>query len=304
MTSFSPDSGAPRLLAALERLAVRPPQVLLLEGGNEASRLSHALYWAKAVNCPGALAKKDSGKRFAPCGKCPVCQQIEANEYLDLKIYDGRITNKQDEEKPGPIRALNINNMRELKSISATAPHGAGKRVAIFQGMTQTREEALNSLLKTLEEPSLYTLFVLLAPQRQQILPTLVSRSFTLTLPWPDCLATDSNISDWESALARFLENGATFLERASAKGALEAPQAAQLLLACQRSICRIAAKKLDANNPLDKVLENVSHSPQMLATLTRWLAEAQEMLNATVAPARVLEAFASRLFVLVRQRG
>lgn len=288
-----------QLRASLEQLALAPPQSLLLEGGNEQARMEMALFWAKTANCPQALAQKAAGQLASPCGSCPVCMQIDANENLDLLIYDGRISNKQDEDKPGPVRALRMENMRELKSMTATAPHGAGKRVAIFAGMSQTREEALNSLLKTLEEPTDNTLFVLLAPQREQILPTLVSRSFCLTLPWNDSLAREEQIAEWEETLAYFLASGSGFLDKAAGKGALDAGTAASILLCCQRALARILTGR--GRSKIDKALAPLAQNAKKAALANRWLGEAQAMLAANVTPSRTLEALAARLFTLLR---
>ena len=76
-----------------------------------------------------------------------------------------------------------MQRVRELKSRLRDAPHGQGRRVVLLMGLSLNRDEAANALLKALEEPSPTTVFVLLAPQREQLLPTLVSRSFCLTLP-------------------------------------------------------------------------------------------------------------------------
>lgn len=286
--------------ASLERLALSPPQTLLLEGGTEAERLDLALHWAKTANCPSALASQAKDQPAVPCLDCVICRQLQANESLDLLIFDGRIGNRQDDEKPGPIRALRMENMRELKTLTTTAPHGNGKRVAIFQGMSQTREEALNSLLKTLEEPSPHTLFVLLTPQRQQLLPTLVSRSFCLTLPWKGSLESSEALKAWEESLAAFLAGDPAFLDRVGAKGAVDAPEASQIILACQRSLVSALAGR--PGGSLAKALAPLCRDARKAALLSNWLTEAQEMLTATVTPARVLEAFATRMFMLLRQ--
>ena len=180
-----------RLKAVLDNLGAAPPQVLLLEGGSEAQRMDTARYWAMRINCPTA------GTTGTPCLACPSCQQIAAGEHLDLAAYDGRISNREDEENPGPVRAFNMERVRELKVRLRDAPHGQGRRVVLLMGLSLTRDEASNALLKALEEPSNTTVFVLLAPQREQLLPTLVSRSFCLTLPWPDCHADDPDMQPW-----------------------------------------------------------------------------------------------------------
>lgn len=287
-------------LARLEKLALRPPQTLLIEGGSESQRLDTALHWAATINCASAQTARMKNEAGSPCKQCLICQQIQANENIDLLIYDGRITNKQDEEKPGPVKSLRMENMRELKTLTGTAPHGSGKRIVIFQGMSQTRNEALNSLLKTLEEPSQHTLFVLLTPQRDQLLPTLVSRSFCLTLPWTDCLAQDGTMPEWERAFTTFLRQGTGFLESIATRGVATQILAAQIILSVQKALGRALGGKPDG--PLDAELEPLVQSSEKAIQASRWLDEAQIMLTGTVAPARVLEALASRLYLLLRQ--
>lgn len=288
----------PEIAARLDRLALHPPQTLLIEGGTETSRLQSAIYWAASINCENPQISANESR--TPCLDCLTCRQILANENLDLLIYDGRISNRADDEKPGPVKSLRMENMRELKSMVATAAHGGGKRVAIFQGMSQTREEAMNSLLKTLEEPTQHSLFVLLTPQREQLLQTLVSRSFCLTLPWPDCRNRNEELATWENGLADFLARGTGFLERVGGKGAVDAELAAQILLSCQKALGRSLSGC--QNGDLDAALQPLAQNHLKASQASRWLDEAQSMLIATVSPARVLEAFSTRLFTLLRQ--
>lgn len=300
-TRLLPALAAPdfeRSLHTLNILARRPPQVLLLEGGTERQRMDMGLYWAMSANCPDFI----SGNAAAPCLACPVCRQTAAGELLDLWLYDGRISNTLDEEKPGIIRAMSMDNIRALKSSLGAAPHGAGKRVAIFQGLIPSREEAMNSLLKILEEPSATTLFVLLTPQRQRILPTLVSRSFCLTLPWPDSGAQDASLAVWEQSLAEFLMRGNGFLDKIAAKGAVDPTLAEGIILACQKSLARILGGRGEKLSPLDGVLATLAQKPARAARLCLWFAEAQEMLRDTVNPTRALEAFSCRLYSLLRE--
>lgn len=287
------DQAFDRLKSVLNRLGDAPPQVLLLEGGTEAQRLDAARYWAARVNCPNAATAG------APCLACPACLQIAAGEHLDLAAYDGRISNREDEENPGPVRAFNMERVRELKARLRDAPHGQGRRVVLLMGLGLTRDEAANALLKALEEPSATTVFTLLAPQREQLLPTLVSRSFCLTLPWPDSLCDDADMQPWEDALANFLLQGQGFLDKISAKGALDAASAARLLLCCQKAMSRILAETSAPEHKLDTAFATLSDRGR--ATACQWFTEAQEALNYGVAPPRVLEALAARLFALRR---
>ena len=285
-----------RLKAVLDNLGAAPPQVLLLEGGSEAQRLDTARYWAMRINCPTA------DTTGAPCLACPSCQQIAAGEHLDLAAYDGRISNRDDEENPGPVRAFNMERVRELKVRLRDAPHGQGRRVVLLMGLSLTRDEASNALLKALEEPSNTTVFVLLAPQREQLLPTLVSRSFCLTLPWPDCHADDPEMQPWEDALAQFLVQGQGFLDKIAGKGAIDASGATRLLLCCQKAMSRILSGRHNPSRPLDAALVLLHGKGR--AAACQWFAEAQEALNYGVTPARVLETLAARLFALRRMAG
>ena len=194
-----------RMRERLQRLGEQPPQVLLLEGGSEAQRLALAHWWACRLKCPAPSA---------PCCACPVCRQVASGEHLDILAYDGRISNKDDEENPGLVRAFNMDRVRELKSRLRDAPHGPGYRVVLLAGLTLSRDEAANALLKSLEEPLPSTRFVLLCAQREQLLPTLVSRSLCLTLPWPDSSARDPELQPWEEALGEFLRSGRGLFER------------------------------------------------------------------------------------------
>ena len=285
-----------RLKAVLDNLGAAPPQVLLLEGGSEAQRMDTARYWAMRINCPTA------GTTGTPCLSCPSCQQIAAGEHLDLAAYDGRISNREDEENPGPVRAFNMERVRELKVRLRDAPHGQGRRVVLLMGLSLTRDEASNALLKALEEPSKTTVFVLLAPQREQLLPTLVSRSFCLTLPWPDCHADDPEMQPWEDALAQFLVQGQGFLDKVAGKGAIDASGATRLLLCCQKAMSRILSGRHNPARPLDAALVLLHGKGR--AAACQWFAEAQEALNYGVTPARVLETLAARLFALRRIAG
>ena len=285
-----------RLKAVLDNLGAAPPQVLLLEGGSEAQRMDTARYWAMRINCPTA------GTTGTPCLACPSCQQIAAGEHLDLAAYDGRISNREDEENPGPVRAFNMERVRELKVRLRDAPHGQGRRVVLLMGLSLTRDEASNALLKALEEPSNTTVFVLLAPQREQLLPTLVSRSFCLTLPWPDCHADDPEMQPWEDALAQFLVQGQGFLDKIAGKGAIDASGATRLLLCCQKAMSRILSGRHNPSRPLDAALVLLHGKGR--AAACQWFAEAQEALNYGVTPARVLETLAARLFALRRMAG
>lgn len=302
MSSLLPaleNAGLDKIHHSLHILGGNPPQSLLLEGGTESQRLQMGQYWAMLTNCPSALSQKDAGEEAKPCLSCSICRKISALEFSDLFVYDGRISNSEDEDNPGLIRSLRMENIRKLKVILGSPPNGDGSRLVIIQGMTSAREEAMNSLLKILEEPSKSTLFVLLTSQRDQILPTLLSRSICLTLPWQDCFSSSAADSLLLEELSLFFNNGTGFLDKILQKGSLDPISAANLLLECQKALSRIMSGKT-LNTALDNSLSFLADKYESLALAFAWLNEAHMLLKATVSPARVMEAFACRLYELL----
>lgn len=277
----------------LDSLGAAPSQVLLLEGGSEAARTDAALYWACRCSCPSA---RQTG---TPCLSCPTCRQIAAFEYLDLIALDGRISNKEDKENPGKIRALSMDNVRGLKSVISDPPHNPGFRVVILAGIETTRTEAANALLKALEEPSPSTLFVLLTPQREQILPTLVSRSFCFTLPWPDPEQADAETAALQDSIADFLETGRGLFAVTGQHG-FTAAQGRAMLTAVQKSLLRVMARSPHPGH-LEHILGDMPPASQVLAC--RFLYEAENLIQAQVTPARAIEAFMANLFVLLNEQ-
>jgi len=268
-----------RVRAAMLRLRPEPPQVLLLEGGLEHERFSMALWYAALLNCPVS----------SPCLACPVCLQIGAELYTDLHILDGRDS------------SIKIDSIRELRTLISEAPRGGGRRVVVLAEAQAMSEKAANALLKSLEEPSPGTVFLLLAPQRERLLPTLISRGWTLTLAWPDvALPLPEGIRAWNEALGRFLLHGQGWFELTSVKGAVDAQTARQVVLAFQKALAAVDAGR----NAGELGLSLESLPPAARFTMRDVLANAQESLDFMINPALVLDWLATRLFLIAQSAG
>ena len=252
-----------------------------------------ARWWAALLNCPARASQR-------PCLHCQDCLHIGSGEHLNLIAVDGRISNKEDEENPGLVRALTIERVQVLRRQLGEAPRGAGRRVVIMAGLeAQIRTVAANALLKTLEEPPEHSVFVLLAPQREQLLPTLVSRSWVLTLPWPATAEFSPTAQEWESALARFLEEGVGWFERTSTRG-LECACVQELLLTCQKALAAVLAGHADrglARCFAAHLDANGIHAAGEL------LGDLQDALQYTVNPPLAADALATGLYALLRNR-
>lgn len=266
-----------QVLARMRTLSARPPQSLVLEGGTAPERVAAALAWARTVNC---------GQKG--CGTCGVCRQIEERVFRDLIVVDKAFF----EEDP---KTPNTDKIRALLPIWGQPPHGEGSRVTIFVEAQDLHPAIANLLLKTLEEPRPGNVFVLLAPQRERLLQTLVSRSFVLTLPWPQATQAEPDAQDWVRAMLHFWDTGQGWFERTGNKGAADRPLALRILALCQAELAQ--ALMLGASAPTAIAKRLAKLGPAGLRRFDLVLATAQDALNQpTVMPALVLDWMATSM--------
>ncbi len=265
--------GQERITRYLDILAENPPHSLLLEGGNSASRFSLALYWTALLNCPEARR---------PCSYCPTCLQIQEQVFRDMEIVDGRETQ------------ILVEHVRHVRSLMGQPPHGEGRRVILLAEAQNMDPPAANVLLKSMEEPGPGNVFVLLAPQRGTLLPTLVSRSFVLTLPWQQSLECSEEIAEWEEAMILFLDTGQGWFARTGKKNSVDANLAKRLLLRYQRGV--VLYSRGEEGTALCSFLK-AGKTPLSFDRLENVLAHGLAALEKRVNPALVLDWVAVRFW-------
>ncbi len=156
--------------------AGRIPQAFLFTGPKGTGKKTAALALAMTCNCRAAGDTRDQGSpnqaldtrlqqyKKDPCGKCRSCQKISGGTHPDIHMV-----------KPvGNI--IKVEQIRSLCRRLALKPNEASVRLAVVDNAHLMNAEAGNTLLKTLEEPPDSTVFVLTAPQTEDLLPTIVSR--------------------------------------------------------------------------------------------------------------------------------
>jgi DNA polymerase-3 subunit delta' len=257
----------------LDALAGDPPQSIVVEGGTADERVALALYWAMKLNCRIGNP---------PCGTCPACRQIVDLAFNDLLFFDGR---------EGLIK---VDNVREARPVWGQPPNGDGYRVTIFAEAQQFMTESANALLKSLEEPRPGNVFILAAPQRERLLETLVSRSWVVTMAWPDIRTNSPEINEWTAALTGFWRSGRGWFERTSPKGAVDKDIALQVVLGMQRELRECL--RGECASPVARAMS--SYGPAGLRRIDLALCQAQEALNTQVPvnPALVLDWIATRM--------
>ncbi|HEX8990245.1 MAG TPA: DNA polymerase III subunit delta' C-terminal domain-containing protein [Anaerolineales bacterium] len=138
----------------------------LFTGPPGIGRRTLALRFAQALNC---TEPPEPGQ---PCGRCRNCRQIGELHHPDLLII------RRDPNAKLPW----MDPLREGLHQIALQPYQSRFKVALFPDFHEATDNALNALLKTLEEAPSYAILILTADNPEQLLPTIVSRCEVLRL--------------------------------------------------------------------------------------------------------------------------
>jgi DNA polymerase-3 subunit delta' len=122
-----------------------------------------ALFLAQSILCenPQPLA----------CGQCLTCQRFQKQDYTDLIIIDGSEASIKKQE------VLNL-----ASRFAITGLEKANKQVYLLHRVEAMTPEAINALLKFLEEPTLDIYALLTTTNLDEVLPTIQSRSQVIHL--------------------------------------------------------------------------------------------------------------------------
>ena len=111
---------------------------------------------AKAVNCEHPVDG-------SPCGQCPACQAIGDGPSMNVIEIDAASNN-------------GVDNIREIREEVAYRPTAGRYKVYIIDEVHMLSAGAFNALLKTLEEPPSYVIFILATTEVHKIPITILSR--------------------------------------------------------------------------------------------------------------------------------
>jgi DNA polymerase III subunit delta' len=136
----------------------------LFLGNDGVGRKKTAMEFAKVLNCQGDE-------------NCQSCRKIDKGIHPDVQLVDFEWQARFEDKDLQLQKSIKIDTVRELQKRVNLKP-GEGKwRVFIIEPAEKITLEAANSLLKTLEEPPAWTLMILLAKNKENLLPTIVSRA-------------------------------------------------------------------------------------------------------------------------------
>ena len=156
---FSSLIGNERIKLSLTRAVAqgRIAQGLIFAGPRGVGKHQFAMALAQAVNCERPV-NGDS------CGECVNCRKFAAREFTDVKTItpDGQF--------------IKIEQTREMSKTAYFKPYEGRRRVFILDEAERLKEQAANSILKTLEEPPSTSLLILLTAKPYALLQTIRSR--------------------------------------------------------------------------------------------------------------------------------
>jgi DNA polymerase-3 subunit gamma/tau len=128
----------------------------LFIGPRGTGKTTTARLLAKTVNC-------QQPRNGEPCNQCQQCREISAGTSFDVIEIDA-------------ASHRGIDHIRELREKVLVRPTSARYKVYVLDEAHMLTTEAFNALLKTLEEPPEYAIFVLATTDVHKMPPTVISR--------------------------------------------------------------------------------------------------------------------------------
>lgn len=125
-------------------------------GTRGTGKTSIAKIFAKAVNC-------EHPADGSPCNECQICRSISSGSSLNVVEIDAASNN-------------GVENIREIREQVQYPPTDGKYRVYIIDEVHMLSTGAFNALLKTLEEPPSYVIFILATTEVHKIPITVISR--------------------------------------------------------------------------------------------------------------------------------
>jgi DNA polymerase III subunit delta' len=200
VTGFESLVGQERVVAQLQQAAEAAAAVVRGEPG---TGMTHAWLFTG----PAGSGRSVAARAFAAalqctdggCGDCHECHTALAGTHADVEVVT-----------PSGL-SYSVAETRRLVARSALAPSRGRWQVTVVEDADRFTEQALNALLKALEEPPARGVWLLCAPSAEDLLPTIRSRCRVVTLRIPpyDAVATYLESEGTDRTMAAFAARAA-----------------------------------------------------------------------------------------------
>lgn len=174
------------------------PHSILFYGASDIGKFEFGLTLAKFILC-------ENKQGIHACDECDACLWFGSGNHPDFVIaipeeLEGRLNffKREDDSSSGPNKAsksseedkkqskfIRIDQIRDVISNVEIRSHRGQSKVVLVYPVDAMQSAAANSLLKTLEEPPVNVIMILIANQIDKILPTIRSRCQLLAMPNP-----------------------------------------------------------------------------------------------------------------------
>ena len=172
MSVFAQLVGQPRVVQTLRRASGDPGAMThawLFTGPPGSGRSVAARTFAAALQCE----QREGGPEEVGCGRCQPCRMVMAGSHPDVRIVDTEQT------------FIKVDEARELVLEAQARPSLGRWRVMVVEDADRLNDHSANTLLKSLEEPTARTVWMLCAPSLEDVLVTIRSRCRHVRLGTP-----------------------------------------------------------------------------------------------------------------------